>query len=252
MTPIQGALVDRVDEIEGFHDGARRQHFDLQPPARHVVHLLGEVERVLVEDVLGRPRALELEGGRFRRFRDHRESDRCRTAGRRSRLQELAPSRLDLPRTLHRLFPRHIYFLLVVVASACGTARRGVAQSIERSGASPSSLPFVGAALSGRTGHAMVRPNPRNIKAWREQSGGARQPSDRRRGHGCRRGNRRAREQRIPPFRGNVLTIRCDPVRPCGPAPHVRPPPANRPTRTRDDRQPRHAHNRSNGRAGYG
>src|SRR5207253_9885332 len=39
-------------------DGARGQHVDLEVAARHVVHLLGEIESVLVEDVLLRPRRL--------------------------------------------------------------------------------------------------------------------------------------------------------------------------------------------------
>ena len=52
----------RIQQLEGRHHGAGGQHVDLEAAARHVVDLLGVVERVFVEDVLGRPGALASQG----------------------------------------------------------------------------------------------------------------------------------------------------------------------------------------------
>ena len=54
MAAVEHTLGDRVEQAEGRHHGARRQHFDLELAAGHVVDLLGVVECVFVENVLGR------------------------------------------------------------------------------------------------------------------------------------------------------------------------------------------------------
>jgi len=59
MAAVQRALVHRLQQLEGRDDGAGGQDLDLELAAGHVVDLLREVGRVLVEDVLGRPGALE-------------------------------------------------------------------------------------------------------------------------------------------------------------------------------------------------
>ncbi len=60
---VQRALGHRFEQAEGRDHRAGGQDFDLQFAAGHVVGLLGEVERVLVEDVLRRPGALEAQAG---------------------------------------------------------------------------------------------------------------------------------------------------------------------------------------------
>ena len=82
------AAMDAVEHLERMHHGAADQVVDLQPPARHVVDALDVVLRHLVEDVLGAPRALHLQGGGLG-ARDLRHRDRGR-AGYRSSEQELA------------------------------------------------------------------------------------------------------------------------------------------------------------------
>src|SRR6266542_3708456 len=57
MATVERALRHGVDQAEGRDHRAGRQHVDLEVAAGHVVDLLGEVERVLVEDVLLRPGA---------------------------------------------------------------------------------------------------------------------------------------------------------------------------------------------------
>ena len=84
VTAVERALRHGVEQPEGRHHRARRQHLDLEVAAGHVVDLLGEVERVLVEDVLLRPRALPAHRDRPLRLGDHREAER-RGAGRRQR-----------------------------------------------------------------------------------------------------------------------------------------------------------------------
>ena len=63
VAAVQRALGHRVEQAEGRHHRAGGQDLDLQFAAGHVVDLLGEVERVLVEDVLRRPGALEAQAG---------------------------------------------------------------------------------------------------------------------------------------------------------------------------------------------
>ena len=95
VTAVERALGHGVEQPEGRDDRARRQHLDLEVAARHVVDLLGEVERVLVEDVLLRPRALPAHGDGPLRLGDHREAEGG-GAGRRhgGPGQELATRRL--------------------------------------------------------------------------------------------------------------------------------------------------------------
>ena len=66
VAAVERALVHRVEQLEGRHHRAGGQHLDLQPAAGHVVDLLGEVGGVLVEDVLGRPGALEAQADGLR------------------------------------------------------------------------------------------------------------------------------------------------------------------------------------------
>ena len=70
VAAVERALRHRVEQAEGRHHGAGRQHLDLEVAAGHVVDLLGEVERVFVEDVLGRPGALPAHADRALRARD--------------------------------------------------------------------------------------------------------------------------------------------------------------------------------------
>ena len=79
MTTVERALGNPLEQLEGWHHGTSGQHLDLQAAARHVVDLLGKVVRVLVEDVLGRPRALEPERGRLGvGHHGHRHGARCK------------------------------------------------------------------------------------------------------------------------------------------------------------------------------
>ena len=92
VTAIENAGMHRVGHLEGRHDRAGRQHVELEAAARHVVDLLGVVDRELVEDVLGRPGRLILPGHRLR-ARDLRHGDRAggrRAGGNSAGLQELA------------------------------------------------------------------------------------------------------------------------------------------------------------------
>src|SRR2546430_1968527 len=67
--------------------GARRQHLDLEVAAGHVVHLLGVVQRIFVEDVLRWPGALPAHADRALRLDDGRRCDGG--GGDRRALQEL-------------------------------------------------------------------------------------------------------------------------------------------------------------------
>ncbi len=58
VAAVEQTLGDGVEQLERRNDGAGRKHLDLEVAAGHVVDLLGVVDRELVEDVLGRPRAL--------------------------------------------------------------------------------------------------------------------------------------------------------------------------------------------------
>ena len=52
VTAVEHALGDGVEQLKRRHDRTRRQHFDLEIAAGHVVDPLAEVEGVFVEDVL--------------------------------------------------------------------------------------------------------------------------------------------------------------------------------------------------------
>ena len=51
VAAIEHALGNGVEQLERRHDRTRRQHFDLEIAAGHIVDALAEVERVFVEDV---------------------------------------------------------------------------------------------------------------------------------------------------------------------------------------------------------
>ena len=70
VAAVERALGHRFEQAEGRHHGAGRQHLDLEIAAGHVVDLLGEVERVFVEDVLRRPGALPAHADRALRLDD--------------------------------------------------------------------------------------------------------------------------------------------------------------------------------------
>ena len=92
VAAIQRSLADRVEQLEGLDHRAGRQHLDLQLAAGHLVDLLGEVQRVFVEDVLGRPGRLPAHGDRRLGDGDHREAGHRRAArARRGGGEELAP-----------------------------------------------------------------------------------------------------------------------------------------------------------------
>ena len=74
MAAVQRALGNRVEQLEGLDHGAGGQHLDLEASAGHVIHLLGEVHGVLVEDVLRRPGGLPAHRDRGLRDGNHRES----------------------------------------------------------------------------------------------------------------------------------------------------------------------------------
>src|SRR5436190_9837880 len=80
VAAIERAFGDRVKQAEGRNHGTSRQDLDLEIAAGHVVHLLREVERVLVEDVLRRPGALPAQAGRTLRLDDGGEAE-CGSAG---------------------------------------------------------------------------------------------------------------------------------------------------------------------------
>jgi hypothetical protein len=97
VAAVERALGYGVEQVEGLDHGAGRQHLDLQAAAGHVVHLLGEVECVLVEDVLGRPGGLPAHGDRRLRHRNHREAGGHGTGGAgRGGGKEFATGRLRL------------------------------------------------------------------------------------------------------------------------------------------------------------
>ena len=94
VAAVERALGDRVEQAEGRHHGAGRQHLDLEVAAGHVVDLLGEVERVFVEDVLRRPGALPAHAGRSGLARRAGALRRTRGAdGRGSAFEEAAARR---------------------------------------------------------------------------------------------------------------------------------------------------------------
>ncbi len=79
VAAVEGALGDRVEQAEGRHHRAGGQHLDLEIAAGHVVHFFGEVEGVLVEDVLRAPGALPAEHDRPLGLGDQGESQRGRS-----------------------------------------------------------------------------------------------------------------------------------------------------------------------------
>jgi hypothetical protein len=84
VATIERSFRHGVEEAESRHHRARGQHLDLEVAAGHVVDLLGEIERELVEDVLGRPSALPAHAdGALRldnaRGRNSRSSRNCRS-----------------------------------------------------------------------------------------------------------------------------------------------------------------------------
>jgi hypothetical protein len=81
VSAVERTLGNRVQQVEGRHDGAGRQHLDLEIPAAHVVHLLGEIEGVLVENVFGRPGGLPAHRNRPLRLDDRWEAQRGGTGG---------------------------------------------------------------------------------------------------------------------------------------------------------------------------
>ena len=92
VAAVERALRHRIEQAEGGHHGAGRKHLDLEIAAGHVVDLLGVVEGVFVEDVLGRPGALPAHADRALRARDVRRGDgRCSPRG--SHFQEAAAAR---------------------------------------------------------------------------------------------------------------------------------------------------------------
>ena len=92
VAAVERALRHRVEQAEGRHHRAGRKHLDLEVAAGHVVDLLGVVEGVFVEDVLGRPGALPAHADRALRARDARRGDGCGGA-RGGHFQEAATAR---------------------------------------------------------------------------------------------------------------------------------------------------------------
>ena len=110
VAAVEHALRHRVEQAECRHHGAGRKHLDLEVAAGHVVDPLAEVERVFVEDVLRRPRALEAHADRPLRLDDARCRDGCRAGRERAGLQELAACNIGCCFITHR-------FLLLDYAS---------------------------------------------------------------------------------------------------------------------------------------
>ena len=81
MSPVEGTLRHRVEHAESRHYRAGGQHLDLQVAARHLVDLLGVVERELVEDILLRPGALPAHRGNPLRLDDCGKAESCRAPG---------------------------------------------------------------------------------------------------------------------------------------------------------------------------
>ena len=53
MAGVEDTRMHRVLQLECWHDGTGGKHVELEPPARHLVDLLGIVDGKLVENVLG-------------------------------------------------------------------------------------------------------------------------------------------------------------------------------------------------------
>jgi hypothetical protein len=84
MTAVEHALRNGIEQLEGRHHGASRQHFDLQIAAGHIVDLLGEVVCVFVKDVFRWPCTLPAHADRALRLDDgwcyHRRAGHRSTA----------------------------------------------------------------------------------------------------------------------------------------------------------------------------
>ena len=92
MAAIEHPLVYRHEQSERFDDGIGRQHLDAKAAARHLPHLSCIVESVLVEDILGGPRALPAPPNRLlRRVRDY-----AQVRGDGTLTREIASDALDL------------------------------------------------------------------------------------------------------------------------------------------------------------
>jgi hypothetical protein len=90
VSAVERTLRDRIEQAERRHHRACRQHLDAQVAAGHVVHFLGEVVGVFVEDILRGPRALPTHRDRALGFGDHREPEGRGPCGRSGAGQELA------------------------------------------------------------------------------------------------------------------------------------------------------------------
>ena len=66
VTAIENSGMHGVLHLKGRHDRARRQHIEFQPPAGHLLDLLGVVDGELVENVPRRPCRLESPDRRLR------------------------------------------------------------------------------------------------------------------------------------------------------------------------------------------
>ena len=64
VAAVQRAFGNSFEQTESRHHSTGWQHFNLQVAAGHVIDLLGVVQSVFVEDVLGRPGALPAHGDR--------------------------------------------------------------------------------------------------------------------------------------------------------------------------------------------
>jgi hypothetical protein len=97
VAAVERAFRHGVEQPEGRHHGAGRQHVDLQVASRHVVDLLGVVEGVFVENVLRRPGALKAHADRALRLDDAGGSNRRGgDAGAPEKLAARGDRRLDL------------------------------------------------------------------------------------------------------------------------------------------------------------
>src|SRR5262249_8138864 len=92
VAPVERSLRHSVEKAECGHDGARRQHLNLEVSTGHFVNLLGEVEGVFVKYVLGRPCALPAKIDWALRLGNGRQSHGRRGCGS-GAAEELAASR---------------------------------------------------------------------------------------------------------------------------------------------------------------
>ena len=90
MATIERAGENSILNLERLGHRARGKQLDLQAPATHLIDAVDEILRILMEDVLRRPRALELEHHGFlcAGHIGHRDCGGAHRCGGRSRLQE--------------------------------------------------------------------------------------------------------------------------------------------------------------------